>query len=188
MEKTDFNFNGREITLRSHTFRLCALKASDIGDVLSVQNAVVERLFGNDILQPSTEEEILDSMAQDYCFGIYDGARLVAFNVIVLGRKTDRSLCPDWEEGANIPWEEYITFDSVQVHPDYRGYGMQKFFLELTESVAKHKGSRYIIATVSPDNPYSLNNFKALGYCVHPQKNPYSKYGSKRCLVRKEIK
>lgn len=170
-------------------FELKSLFPSDLRQILSLQEEIVSSLDDKSIFQPSTKNEILESMLVDCCYGLYYNNKLVAFAMIVLNRKSDRNLCTDWENTRNNEtYCDYITFDSVQVHPDCRGYGIQKFFIEKADEIASKTEAEYIIATVSPDNPFSFRNFEAMGYYAHPQKNPYKKYNSERILYRKDCK
>ncbi len=54
--------------------------------------------------------------------------------------------------------------DSAAVLPEYRGRGLQRKMIEFAEQSGRLGNYRYLLATVSPDNLYSLRNLKALGY------------------------
>ena len=54
--------------------------------------------------------------------------------------------------------------DGVIVLPEYRGNGLQKILVNYLEDRAKEKGITNIVAEVTFDNEYSLNNLKYLGY------------------------
>lgn len=60
-------------------------------------------------------------------------------------------------------WECWANADSVIVHPDWRGNGLQRILLEDALPLLR-PGIVGIGATVSPGNPYSLNNAKASGF------------------------
>ncbi len=171
-------------------FELKTLFPSDLKEILELQRKVVSALDDKNIFQPSTENEFLESMLVDCCCGLYHNNKLVALAVIVLNRKSPRNLCSDCEcLRNNEPFWDCVTFDSVQVDPDFRGYGIQNYFIELADKIALKTNAKYIAATVSPDNPYSLNNFQKNGYVYARNKNnPYKKYGSKRILLKKDIK
>ena len=77
-----------------------------------------------------------------------------------------------------------IHMDTVAVHPDYRGLGLQKKLMQEAEAYAAGSGQRILLATVHPDNRYSLNNFIRQGYTVEKQ---LPKYGSVRCILRKNL-
>ena len=64
-------------------------------------------------------------------------------------------------------WEYWANADSVIVHPDWRGNGLQRILLEDALPLLR-PGIVGIGATVSPGNPYSLNNAKASGLRSFP--------------------
>ena len=192
-ERTYTEVLNREIKInkknKEHVFYLKSLFPYHIKEILKLQESVVNELKEKDIFQPSTKEEILESMLVDGCYGVYSGEKLIAVSIIVFNRKTERNLAIDWEEKKNDSiYSQYFTFDSVQVHPRYRGFGLQKVFLDLAEELVGKTAASSIVATVSPKNPHSLKNFEKYKYYRHQTKNPYSKYGAKRILVRKDVK
>jgi ribosomal protein S18 acetylase RimI-like enzyme len=77
-----------------------------------------------------------------------------------------------------------VHMDTVAVHPDYRGLGLQKRLMQEAEKYSAELGERILLATVHPDNRYSLENFLRQGYTIERQ---LPKYGSVRCVLRKDI-
>ena len=180
----------RDETIKCKTkiFQLKTLFPHQLDEILKLQDTVIADLKEKHIFEPSSEEEVLESMLVDGCFGMYFDKQLVAVCIMVFNRKTKRNLAVDWEEEKSKEvYEKCLTVDSIQVHPEYRGYGIQKEFLQLAEAVAKKLGVEYIAATVAPDNSYSLSNFRGDGYVCHGTKSPYIKYGSNRLLMRKIV-
>ncbi|MBQ3086066.1 MAG: GNAT family N-acetyltransferase [Clostridia bacterium] len=170
------------------SFRQISLFPRDLKAILKLQDKIVEGLSNQSIFEQSTEEEILESMLVDACCGLYDGERLIALSIIVFNRQTKRNLSADWDDlKKKTHYWEYVTFDTIQVDPEYRGYGIQKYFLDYAEKLAVKVEAEYVIATVAPENTHSLNNFIEAEYEKHPTKCPYKKYGSDRNLVRKKI-
>ena len=53
------------------------------------------------------------------------------------------------------------------------------------EEIGKNKGSKIMMATASPYNPYSVNTFKSLGYEIVKDKIKYS--GLRRYVFMKNI-
>ena len=80
--------------------------------------------------------------------------------------------------------DQVVLMDSAAVHPDFRGMGLQKALLSMAETELSRQPGRILLATVHPDNRYSLRNFQALGYTVAMRLN---KYGSVRCILRKDL-
>lgn len=78
-----------------------------------------------------------------------------------------------------------VNMDTIVVHPDYRGLGLQRKLMQEAEAWAAAQGYCTLLCTVHPDNSYSLNNMLKLGYQIE-KKLP--KYGSVRCVLRKNMK
>lgn len=75
--------------------------------------------------------------------------------------------------------------DSVAVLPEYRGYHLQERLLRAAEEeVQKMPEYRFFMATVHPENRYSLRNFQGLGYRVAATVKKYG--GLPRHVLLKE--
>lgn len=160
----------------------------NLKEATNLQNEILEDFpEGSSVFKYSSENEILESMLLDYCYGLYDGAKLAAFCICVLNRKSSRNLCNNTGDEF---YDLYITFDTIQVRKEYRGYGIQRHFLNDAEALAgrikQEQGfsEMKIIATVSPDNKKSLGNFLIQGYRVV---DTISIYDSCRNIVTKPV-
>lgn len=70
--------------------------------------------------------------------------------------------------------------ESAAVHPAHRGKGLQGKLLAKAEEIEVFRGTGYLMATVHPDNIYSLRNLEAAGYlCIRETE----KYGGLRRKV-----
>ena len=69
------------------------------------------------------------------------------------------------------------------VSPSYFGNGLQKQMTAELERLAKEKGYKYMIGTVSPNNKYSYNNLIDLGYEVIGEKQ--MKKGLRYIIIKK---
>ena len=171
------NSKNNEITL--HYRRLYP---RDINQCFELQNEIYEELPNKETYVPTTEDEFYESFLVDYAYGLFDGDKLVALSIMVLNREDPRNLGNDLE-GHNP--KECVTFDSVMVKKEYRGYGIQSFFLKESEYVMKTCSAKYLIATVSPLNVYSKNNFINNGFKVVKTLNKYNNV--LRDIVEKEV-
>lgn len=188
VEQFDFqNKHGQtaKLTLR----RLLPRHFSQVDEL---QKKVVEGIDDPGIFAISTDDEIYESMLVDYCYGLFDGDKLVAVCICVLNRKTkqnrkqhERNLCIHTD--SKKAYHDYVTFDTIQVAKEYRGFGIQRFFLAKAESVAKKARANHIIATVAPNNQYSRAMFEEAGYEKFGGRE-IDMYNSKRYLMVKEIK
>jgi ribosomal protein S18 acetylase RimI-like enzyme len=91
---------------------------------------------------------------------------------------------PEYEEdnlGKNVALSHETLrrvahMEIVVVTPQYRGLGIQKRVLKEAEKILVEKGYEYLMATVSPLNQYSLNNFLSLGYKIVKTEKKYGGY------------
>lgn len=79
---------------------------------------------------------------------------------------------------------QVINMDTVAVHPDYRGQGLQRKLMTIAESEILQQGSRILLCTIHPENQYSLQNAQRQGYAIQAK---LEKYGSVRYVLRKDI-
>lgn len=155
-EKEFVNSKGKKLKL---TYR--RLFPKDIKACMSLQDEVIKELVSDghkDTFFPTYEQEFFESYLIDYCYGLFDGDKLVATAIFVLNRKSKRNLC-DTITSAN-DFHDFLTFDMVQVKKEYRGYKIHDFYLAEAEKVAEICGAKNIIATIAPDNEHSKANFE----------------------------
>lgn len=150
-------------------FVLRRLFPKDLRAVVKLQNEIVQGLENDELYVETTKPEYLESMLIDFCYGLFDGDTLVAVCIIVLNRESDRNLISDFgniiaESGLQYSYIDCVTFDTIQVHKNYRGYGIQKFFLALAENLCFMLNAKCIMASVSPINTVSKNNFNLFNY------------------------
>ena len=84
----------------------------------------------------------------------------------------------------DLPDDKVMLIDSVMVAKGYRGHGLQLQILAKLEEEAKKLGLNGLVATVHPENQYSLVNFEKAGYRVLHEANLH---GGRRFVVMKEI-
>lgn len=82
-----------------------------------------------------------------------------------------RSKCADYSD----------TF----VHPAYRGNGLQNIMEEKMEVLCRKAGKTILLGTVDPDNHYSYENFRRMGYQEAARLMKYG--GLERILMEKKI-
>ena len=79
---------------------------------------------------------------------------------------------------------QVVNMDTVVVHPDYRGMGLQKCLMCRAEEELARSGKHILMCTVHPDNRFSLNNVLSQGYAIC---KTVPMYGSVRHVLRKNI-
>lgn len=187
MDRNEIEFENRHGEKKIMSVR--RLFPADLPEIERIQKEITDRV-DNTVYEPSSVEEIYESMLLDYCYGLFDQNKLAALCICVINRKTfypgshERNLCVKTSEKTN--YTDYVTFDSIQVASEYRGYGIQKFFLKEAEILAANVGAKHIIATVSPGNQYSLDAFKQSGYTYYGG-STIKIYNSERYLAIKDV-
>lgn len=112
-----------------------------------------------------------------------DGERMAAaFNILIPGLNS-------FHYGYDLDFTreqllQSVNMDTIVVHPNYRGRGLQRILMTEAENWAREQGYGVLLCTVHPDNRFSLDNMLRLGYRVQ-KKLP--KYGSVRYVLRKDI-
>jgi len=168
--------NGKTLSIRKTAL-------SERENILSLQREVVNAIANKEWFVEITADEITESADMDFIIGAYDGARLVAFSLTVLNRDCDRSVGKKY----GFDPEKCATFDSVFVHPEYRGFGLQQAFIELAKQKARENGATSLWATVSPYNIYSHRNCEQRGFYCY-KCNEYLYGGRLRDVLVLEIR
>lgn len=87
-----------------------------------------------------------------------------------------------------LPEQELLQvahMETVAVAADFTGNGLQRKLLIEGEKAAAAAGYRHFMATVHPDNHYSLSNFQRLGYKKIAEALKYG--GLRRWVLEKSI-
>jgi ribosomal protein S18 acetylase RimI-like enzyme len=156
---------------REH-FSIRRLGFEAIPEILAVQQRACDAMPDKSLFFPLSREELVESMHMDTVLGAFsEDGQLAGFALFVNNRQTPRNLSAD----AGLPWDKTYTFDVVVSDPAWRGYGLQRAFIDCSLEEARKGGADTILATVSPSNKYSLDNFMQKGFTVI--KSGMSKYG-----------
>ncbi len=89
---------------------------------------------------------------------------------------------------AGLPEEELpkvAHMDTAAVLPQYRGHQLQCRLMQAAEEDLRALGFRYLMATVHPDNIYSMNNGLKQGYRIIGEKIKHG--GKRRAILMKEL-
>ena len=169
--------NGIKLHIQEATFE-------DITEVINLQKAVNTKLNNTDIYCPLSREDLLESFHKDLILCVWDENQLAAFAVVVMNRKSDRNLYKHMR--STYSFEDVITFDAVVVDEAYRGNGIQSTLIQETLQRAKKLESvKVVAATVSPNNPHSIDNFNSCDFTNINQINAYG--GLQRILYLKQV-
>jgi GNAT superfamily N-acetyltransferase len=167
--------------------RIIRPSPDDLADIMTLQDFVCQNLDNKDWYYSSTEEEIktaLNDKENYLCLQIVDHDRIIAFAYVIMNPDSKHSLSHDTKNHEFEKGE--CVFETVFVHPDYRGFGIQKLLLEVLSDWAQKQGGKTLWATVHPDNIYSAKNFQENGFHI-ASVEPIEKYGSKRNYYKKVL-
>lgn len=89
---------------------------------------------------------------------------------------------------AGLPEKELpytAHMESAAVLSEYRGHGIQRMLMMEAEKELKRRGFHYAAGTVSPKNPYSMENCLKLGYMTAAVVRKYG--GLTRNVILKQL-
>ncbi|MFA5007215.1 MAG: GNAT family N-acetyltransferase [Candidatus Izemoplasmatales bacterium] len=107
-----------------------------------------------------------------------------AFGMAVTDRGTVATLHRDVLGHLGDPADVWMI-DTVFVAPSWRGFGLQRHLLGRFVALARERGIPLLLATVSPENRHSLDNFLAMGFAEVGRGAYYGGY--ERCVMAKRI-
>lgn len=138
---------------------------TDLSDIMGLQYKIAESLPDPGLYAVLEEEGVHESLLEDYCFGAYCKGRLAGFTMMVANRVSPRNY------GAYVGYPEErqkqcVTMELTIVDDDFRGYGLQKYFVNLREEEARRAGATEALVSIAPGNKYSLDNLINTGYTI----------------------
>ena len=119
------------------------LRISDLSGILLSEQ---EHLTDPNICLRSSREDIAKSLHSGLSFGAFLNNTPIAYNLFY-----GNEYCIGFVE-------------KCFVHPTYRGRGIQSTLLMMNMAAMMNRGIIAAYALTSPDNPWSLRNFKARGF------------------------
>lgn len=146
-------------TVQEQTYEMRILKSTDLQRIMELQTEVAKYLAMNDLYVSISKEEVFDMLNnKGIVLGVFVKQKLVAFYAALFPGKSTDNLGRDF--GFPIQkLDEVMHLEAVNVHPDYRGNGLQKRMgNQLIEVVRKMNRYRYVCATVSPYNIPSIRS------------------------------
>ncbi|OPD57877.1 N-acetyltransferase [Bacillus anthracis] len=169
-------------------FHVTLLSLDYIEQILSLQNVVVEALEDKSRLQPLSQEEfqyILEGNGM--MIGAFIENELIAFRALLVPPIDDEHLGLD----IGLPESELhrVIYQEISnVHPNWRGNGMQKILATVIMDELQKEDSKYdyVCCTVAPFNIPSLKDKFAQGMKIAALKEKYG--GSMRYVFVKELR
>lgn len=129
------------------------LKEEDLEDILSFQQEIINEMEHKEWFVPLTEEEFLTPIRnKDNVYFLIHDKEIIGLLVLTCD-------IPEVLEEYKLPSDNYMLIDSVMVKKKYRGQKLQKQMLKFAFKRALEQKVEGLVATIHPDNVYSLNNF-----------------------------
>ena len=109
---------------------------------------------------------------------------LAGFFVVDFPGESEHNL--GWDIGFDLEQcRRVVHMDTAVVAEGWRGLGLQHKLMQACEKELAHRGWEYLLATIHPDNIYSLNNALKGGYQVMATKEKYG--GKLRHIMMKTL-
>lgn len=176
--------NGRGVPTVFHIRRATP---DDIGYVVELQQTIVDHLDNKDLYATFTYEESLDALETDYCYIAFaENGELAGYSVLIANTTPDKNK----NYGHYFDYDDEhlsrtASLDLTMVTPKYRGHGLQRLFNKIRIGQAIELGATEGLTSISPENPYSYNNFLILNFEIVDRRKLYG--GKDRYLLRKEF-
>ncbi|KXI73838.1 benzoate transporter [Bacillus cereus] len=180
-------YEGR-LKQNNELFHVTLLSLEHIEQILLLQNVVVEALEDKSRLQPLSLEEfqyILEGNGM--MIGAFIENELIAFRALLVPPIDDEHLGLD----IGLPERELyrVIYQEISnVHPNWRGNGMQKILATVIMDELQKEDSKYdyVCCTVAPFNIPSLKDKFVQGMEIAALKEKYG--GSMRYVFVKELR
>ncbi|MEO4053840.1 GNAT family N-acetyltransferase [Solibacillus sp. CAU 1738] len=156
-------------------FTVKGLNISDLQRIEELQHFVIAALPDNNILQPLSREELQNILdGNGLMIGAFVEERLIAFRALLVPKVNE-----DEHLGVDIAASDLsrVLYQEISnVHPDFRGFGLQKVLANIIMLQVDVSKFDWVCATVMPYNVASLKDKFAQGMQIFALKY---KYGGK---------
>ena len=145
--------------LENTPFEVIQLGTEHLQGILAMQELVMEALPDKDILQPLSDEEFLYILGGNgLLIGAYVENQLIAFRAVIVPKIDEHHLGYDLGLVQEEDLKRIMYQEISNVHPMYRGYGLQKTLAKVIMSQIDTSKFDYICSTVMPYNIASLKD------------------------------
>lgn len=160
------------INLNNITLTCASLEQAD--EIYQLMQTVYNQLDNKSLYVCDTPEYVkahIEDMGFTVIASNEDSEMVACFMVRYPGQEEDnlgRDLGLNQEELNRV-----VHMESAVVLPEYRGRGLQRAMLKYAEERIDQSKYRYLMATVSPDNPHSYHSLEKSGYELKLTKEKY---------------
>ncbi|QUG39986.1 GNAT family N-acetyltransferase [Psychrobacillus sp. INOP01] len=160
------------------------LTLEHLDSILRLQHIVLRSMEDENFLSPLTIEEFEDSIAHNLMIGAFVDNELIAFRALALPPIDDHHL--GYDIGLSPEQLEKVVYQEItNVHPDYRGFGLQKKLGVIVMELLDASPYTHVCATVAPFNIASLKDKLSQGMVIGALKKKYG--GMLRYVFYKKI-
>lgn len=160
------------------------LTLEHLDSILRLQHEVLRTMENDNFLSPLTIEEFKDSIARNLMIGAFVDNELIAFRGLALPPADEQHL--GYDIGLSLEQLEKVVYQEItNVHPNYRGFGLQKKLGVIVMELLDASPYTHICATVAPFNIASLKDKLSQGMVIGALKKKYG--GMLRYVFYKKI-
>lgn len=145
--------------------KLLFAQMRDAGEIYRVMHEIKDALEDEELYCADEMWYVQDNISnRGFTVKACDGAgRILGFLIVHFPDEKEDNMGHYLNLSAD-ECKKVAYMDSVAILPQARGMGLQRKLIAFAQEAEQLRSYRYLMATVSPKNPYSLHNFKAMGY------------------------
>lgn len=158
-------------------YKVYILNKEYLGQIMKLQQDVILALNDQNTLQPLTEEEFAYILSGNgIMIGAFVHEVLIAFRALLFPQIDKEHLGYDIGLAEESDLKRILYQEISNVHPNYRGFGLQKRLSKVIMQQVDYTKFDYVCATVAPYNIASLKDKFSQGMYIKALKK---KYGGK---------
>lgn len=172
-------------------FTICRAVPEDLDEIVSIIETAVQHAVSADWFVPDDRKFLERHLEQSGFILVAKSAaaRIAAYLLVRFPGADDDNLGRELTPGGPvIPLDELAHvahIESTAVCPDFYGNHLQSWLVQEAETYLKPLAYRHLMATVHPDNRYSLNSMLRQGYRIVSTTQKYG--GLRRHILYKEL-
>ena len=169
-------------------FSITQATIADADELTSFITSIWKNMEHREWFAPEEDKDYIKSLLSTHTGIIWKAIETVSRQtaglfIVVFPGKNSENLGYD----IGLPEAELCSvahMDTVTVHPNFRGYGLQRLLISQAEEALSKTQYRYLLCTVHPENSFSRSNMEKLGYTYIKQALKYG--GLPRCIYLKK--
>lgn len=152
----------------------------DLDKILNFQKNIIDAMPNKEFFTPLTEHEFVYPIKNNgLVYLLYYDNTLIGLFVLTINPEDD--ILDEYQLDNPL---DVAIFDSVMIEGKFRGSSLQLQGMKLINKGAAGLGVKRIVATIHPDNRYSLDNFLKDDYKIIKQ---IDIHGGPRLILEKVI-